>query len=1007
MNTTSYVKKLIFATILWTNVALSSATDISPALQGLTESQQFRVYPYVNKAYELQARGDWSRALLEIEKARRIYPEHSPLKEFEIDLSLSAGRDLDQIESLIRSLPLEKRSPSLLKLRLIQAQKIELDNSDIAEYLEGLNKQQRQLWIERRLFTSQEKKGSDEAYTWIKTQQRELKSLAVLRFEAYQAYAVGDYSGCTQIIKRIESESALNEQDERYLILSLLELNLAKQAKRYADLSPYLGTRILFKRSYSGQLIDNNQLRLAEVELEDLSKLTTLKTTEQAQLRYIRSLSEEQLSTLEQFGSIVSECLKQTLEVSATIGRERAKSQLKRCNPQTTPEAWLVAAQQIGAYDQIAAAKFSDARLQSKQRQVLIGYYRSKNNVKQLVRIFSEKKTTANLISLANVYGANQDHINASKTWLELYVKTQDIKYAELSSYHAERSKSPDLQATVIGWIVELTPQKAMQSDSLVSRARALINKDISALSLQSVVMISANSTDPIDPAIWQAQSQCSTLMLSDDEDKLLQRGKALCLQYDAPLEAAALLEKVDDFSQNADDNRLMARLLYRGERYTDSVDYWSKVPSENKSLFDAYAHLDSLAKSQMWQETEALWSNQSLYLNPNWWLIGISAAEKLEQPDEVRFRTQRAFTVTGNATFAVELAKLHIESGNLDALEVHVDNILALDKKGDSSAQVAYLLLNTHPDYAQKLFENATKFPLYENNIDMQISYADVLAKQGRVWLAKNRYQQVIDQQRLSLEQQTYVQRAHRELKQGWKYSLAGWVGRSDGIGVPGFTGRAGDFFSFANANYYFNEPVVPGLALSLSSLVSGQFESKTTAEWDVSAEVKPFDNLSYFVKAGVRNRVVDNDRRNSTYVRFSADVFSNDSWSKSWQPLNNKWLYQQLYLDGLQYLDGTQNYALYGRYELGQTLKLSKENKYRLTPYTFFQASSSNTGEQHQQDARAGIGGSLRWQWFKDPYDGLSVDTEIGLEWQRKLKSNQDQDSANSLLLRYALYF
>jgi adsorption protein A len=600
-------------------------------------------------------------------------------------------------------------------------------------------------------------------------------------------------------------------------------------------------------------------------------------------------------------------------------------------------------------------------------------------------------------------------------------VKTQDIKYAELSSYHAKLAKSQNLETTVIGWVIELTPGKAMESDILVSRARSLLNKDISALSLDSVVMVSANAKEVINPVIWQAQNQCSELMLSDSEESLLQRGKALCLQQDHPLEAAALLKDVDDFAQYPDDNRLMAQLLHRGERYEDSVVYWSSVPPEDKSLFDAYAHLESLAKSRMWQDTDDLWRTQSLYLNPNWWLIGITAAEKLDQTNEVRSRAQRAFYVTGNSIFAARLAKRHVENGNHEALEALVDNILEQDNNGNASAQVAYLLVSTHPNYAERLFENAIKFPFYKYDTKLQISYADVLVKQGRVSLAKSRYRLVIDQQTPSSDQQarlrdsqilpdelqTYVQRAHRDLKEGWKLALAGWAGRSDGIGVPGFAGRTGDFFSFANANYYFDEPVVPSLALSLSSLVSGQSESNTTAEWDLSAEAKPFEDWNYFARAGIRNRVVDSDRTNSPYVRVSADVFSNDLWSKTWQALNDKWLYQLLYLDALQYLDGTQNYALYGRYELGQTLKLWEENKYRFTPYAFLQASLSNTGEQHQQDARAGLGASLRWEWLNDPYDGLSVDTEIGLEWQKKIKSNQEQDSADSLLLRYALYY
>mgnify|MGYP005746331795 FL=1 len=197
----------------------------------------------------------------------------------------------------------------------------------------------------------------------------------------------------------------------------------------------------------------------------------------------------------------------------------------------------------------------------------------------------------------------------------------------------------------------------------------------------------------------------------------------------------------------------------------------------------------------------------------------------------------------------------------------------------------------------------------------------------------------------------------------------------------------------------------------MSISGLHSGQYDSDndnwTSSELDIGVQIKPLQEWSYFLKLGVKQGLNSDNDDTKPYLRLSADVFSNDDWSKAWKADKDNWLTQQLYVDALYYLDGSDEYSLYSRYDVGRTFKVAAENRQRVMPYVFTQWGQSETNHSKFEDTRTGAGVSFAWEWKESNYDGYAVSSEVGLEWQHIIDNTGYQDSGDTLILRFSSYF
>ena len=326
-------------------------------------------------------------------------------------------------------------------------------------------------------------------------------------------------------------------------------------------------------------------------------------------------------------------------------------------------------------------------------------------------------------------------------------------------------------------------------------------------------------------------------------------------------------------------------------------------------------------------------------------------------------------------------------------------------------SAELGYLMSGVLPHQSEQLLKNANRWSPYDVDTALIAQLAFVSDKNGNKAQSEDIYRQTIDNVDMENDVLDFMQTSHRDLLYGWKFSVAGWIGESNGAAVPGYSSRTGDFFLYEDAKYYFDQPVVPGLSVSIAGLHSGQYDSEvdswSSSEVDLGALVQPLKDWNYFLKVGVKQGLNSTNDNTKPYIRLSADVFSNDNWTSAWKRELDSWLYQKLYLDGLYYIDEGDDYSLYARYDIGRVFKVYDENRQRLISYGFSQWSNSQSNDLNYDDIRLGAGVTWAWEWSKDKYDGLSVYSEVGIEWQHIIENTNYNGSADSFILRFASYF
>ncbi|OEF23854.1 hypothetical protein A1QC_11040 [Vibrio rumoiensis 1S-45] len=528
------------------------------------------------------------------------------------------------------------------------------------------------------------------------------------------------------------------------------------------------------------------------------------------------------------------------------------------------------------------------------------------------------------------------------------------------------------------------------------------------------------DSESQILPSTWLRQNQC--YVLNQDTSPRIDFKKqveAYCLSVSNTLSAADLYAETLTPLSSENERVRVAKWYAIGLDYSASFPYWVGVNFQKLDEYTRYLYIKTLVETGHTEKADELWIAANFEKeNDQWWLLGAKIADDSGDHELMYQRLKEGFLVSRSTDIVTKLGRYYDRLGQTDELRDLVYEVLKRDKTGDISSELAYVMGLRYTDLAEILLAHAYQYPKYQYDVIFLSKYASVTESNGQLRQAKSLYEGAIDQiyssAPLTESQQTqlgYLQQSHKNIDLGWKFTVAGWLGKSRVQTVPGFTSTKGNFFLYEEGVYTFEDSWIPRSGISISSLQAGLTDNESAdnigIEVDFAYYVKLFDFHNTNIKLGVKQSVTGGIDYTRPYLRLSSDVFSNDDWSKSWKTSQKYWFYQNLYLDGLLYLNSDDKYSLYGRYEVGETFKTVENNLQRLTPYVFTQWSSSQLESYDQTDLLAGLGVSWSWEWSQTHYDGYKVSTEVGLEWQHLIDSNTDSDSNDSILLRFSSYF
>ncbi|PMH31057.1 hypothetical protein BCU71_13130 [Vibrio lentus] len=1010
------LKRLLLVILVGFSSTLSHANSSEDIYEGMSESEHFRVFPYVDKAYKYEGESDYLAALEELKKARRLAPEHPQFMRYAYELGVKAGVHDAELEKFVSKLPEKERSNLILGLRTVRSEQAEFFTIyEFRSLANGMTVADTKEWFVRHVYAIEKKRGAKAALKWSSSQSTRYKTVRVYRFEAYEWFKEKQFAKVIPLINKIEREGQLSTKDTEYLVMSFISLGNVLEAEKIVEGTNSLELEVRYLRAYSEILINKNHLAEARIQLVRLGTLTTLTSEEKKQLTYISSLNEEQLRLVRAQGAVFSQCLQSVISDYHQGNITSSRALFDKCDPLTSPVAWLNVAEQIDAYDAIASYQFNRSDLDKKRRGILTSYYIKESDWLSLVELHENSLVLSEQEVLANAYSELEQFKLSTEVWLGLYQQTKEVHYLDLAAYNSSLGGDYVTEANVYHQLIAEHSSSILSDKALFRRAISLMYKDVGLFLFSDVEFLANASFDDlkIEPNIWFEQGQCAVLKGNGEGKKTspyLMKAISFCISESEPLGAVKKYSSSTE-SPNINDYLIMARWSYEGRDFLNAAKYWSLAGENNLSTYEQFCYVDSLRESSKLHKADDKWSEFLVSSEPEWWRLGISISDDLEAQDIKRFRTIEALNQTHSPLFVKALANEYIDDEDIQELTKLSLYVLEVDNQGDMSAELGYLMSGVLPHQSEQLLKNANRWSPYDVDTALIAQLAFVSDKNGNKAQSEDIYRQTIDNVDMENDVLDFMQTSHRDLLYGWKFSVAGWIGESNGAAVPGYSSRTGDFFLYEDAKYYFDQPVVPGLSVSIAGLHSGQYDSEvdswSSSEVDLGVLVQPLKDWNYFLKVGVKQGLNSTNDNTKPYIRLSADVFSNDNWTSAWKRELDSWLYQKLFLDGLYYIDEGDDYSLYARYDIGRVFKVYDEHRQRLISYGFSQWSNSQSNDLNYDDIRLGAGVTWAWEWSKDKYDGLSVYSEVGIEWQHIIENTNYNGSADSFILRFASYF
>ena len=1019
-----------------------SATTFSDDLdltigEGMTKYQHFVTYPFIDKAMRYEKSCNYEQAFSELEKALKKAPNNNKLLEYGIELSLKMN-DYQRIMPWLEKLPQAQQNTLRARLQLIQLNKPKLlTYFELQQLLKGLSIHDKELGYQTLFYANLHHYGPKKTLAWSQAIPFELKVQFAAEPEAQLAFSQKDYVSTVDTLTHLAQLDKLSADNRYMLAVSYLQLGRVKSALRLADNEPNstVSHRILIE--YAFHLLGQKKFAQAKAIFKDLEQKKGLSKEALIAYQDLKGLSTYQMA--QKADLEYTSCTQEVAE--ALPNKLQARTLLVGCNPATNTQQWLNLAEASNATKLLKNNYFVNHRLEEKRIDILFNYYVKTYNWKEITLLGKKLTDPAQLSMLAKSYSKLKQYKKAADIWLKLYYAKGQINSLKSALYALS-------EANDHGAISQLL-SKLLANNNSGLRYSVITDKFLNdaymaneVYSFSQIMQLNQYvlKNKQIKSDFWVNAKQCKQLSNISLDTTFAIMASAQCKAENNKLEAIAMVEAVK--SKGMIENQQLASWYADVNNNKKSIAYWKLVPIAQLNSYQFHQYISSLLALDLLPQAQHLWGERSV--NSSSWqrIDGSKIFLRLGNTAEAERLLTQAHDPFQNKNEAIALFHVYQQTQQTQKLVAVYDRIQA--RYGDNNQLMqdyAFYLSRHQPQQAENIFKYLLTQSDYKPDVFVLTAYGDVLAKLEKNKQAKIRYQQAINLLSVSNKPLTdtetklrhYLQDSHRNVYQGWAFSIAGFVGENASSGSSLIAGQTGDYYQQLEAKYYFNETQwrLPRSALYINYGYSTNFSDAVSVgeikqnygkgfndAYEIGLEWQPLSDYTVYIRGGLKAQKSKDDYKVNPFLTIRGDLLANDAWSKAWKYDRQQWWFQQLYTEAVVNLENTNDVSLFGRYDLGRVFKLADHYKQRLMPYGFLQYSYAaderdtysteitNT-RSTDQNVRYGLG--LLWlsEWMSDEYDGYNLISELGVEWQHVEQSNTAKEGDNAFLLRYALYY
>ncbi|AZV27407.1 phage receptor [Pseudomonas syringae] len=1039
-------------TLLMGSLLLGLSTAYPLQAAPLSDFEQFRSYPYMDRSYREAKKGNWK----EVERLMRHLLEKVPKNDEARALLVESLAKQRRYKEALQALP--DNSDALLDLRLTWIEQDPPTSSQVEDWMatSSLNDRVR-LWQAYSLSLAKFG-GAAKAHDWL-AQLAPKGDDNILRLaRANWSEQLRDWSGTIDQLAPLAARKQLDAEGWQRLANAYVQRLDEKPLQQLLQQAPSPEAARNIRLAMVDRAIAMGHEQQAQRWMQSLPA-SDLADPAQRQRLWELARKTEDVPTVQRLSNDLQRPCLETAEWLSRQDPEAALKQLRSCTPTDDPQTWLVLAQRLQATDLLQSTRLPEPWDSRRQTQVLDIWQEQGRSAEVNAWLAGQKQTPDIVKRRAELTQRMGRMIEAETLWELHYRQTDNLSSLNQATYlavnagdraHAQQllesafdRHGGRLPATALQRLAGLYAAAPSTTPEQQRRMTLLLNRVDGATRGQLLAQLAeTGQCDAVQQAIGSHPQAAGDY-----------RALGRCAMPDRPGEAVVYYQQAEKLGDRGSRLPLAYALEAAGDS-AGALTIWRSIPtaelSDNARLTASRSALnvgDSQTAETYWQQSATRGANE--------WALGAAIADARGDHAQALQRQRQALQQAPDAG--------HFYAASVTA-----------QKAGDLPQSTAWLAeaVRREPnnpryraDYGMRLAgaetreERATAIPhLQQATRDFPEDYrlGETLAwrydevedsasarKELRRVIDLEQNPVAADDEDGSMEARRYRQRrAHETLSRRDSFTVAStWspagvstndflrpddsegskrVTRSQNVQVAMWDHALGEEPSRAGSTLSVYGRLLFGgqgrssYGKTFATGVGLRYKPWGTANVNLYAEIYKQTGVSDDGSGGMRlgqllspvkvwDQGHDYDRfgRTSTdyLLRTTASFLDQGKYRNDWRVDENEWDELFLYLDAAWWTKAGDHQWL-SRFQQGHAWKLPFSGAQTIMPYGFLEFASQDPSNDWRQDLRTGVG--LRWQWWydEDRYNAYRSKLTVRTEYQQSLGGNL-YEGGNGVLL------
>jgi len=1039
-------------TLLMGSLLLGLSTAYPLQAAPLSDFEQFRSYPYMDRSYREAKKGNWK----EVERLMRHLLEKVPKNDEARALLVESLAKQRRYKEALQALP--DNSDALLDLRRTWIEQDPPTSTQVESWMatSSLNDRVR-LWQAYSLSLAKFG-GAAKAHDWL-AQLAPKGDDNILRLaRANWSEQLRDWSGSIDQLAPLAARKQLDAEGWQRLANAYVQRLDEKPLQQLLQQAPSPEAARNIRLAMVDRAIAMGHEQQAQRWMQSLPA-SDLADPAQRQRLWELARKTEDVPTVQRLSNDLQRPCLETAEWLSRQDPEAALKQLRSCTPTDDPQTWLVLAQRLQATDLLQSTRLPEPWDSRRQTQVLDIWQKQGRSAEVNAWLAGQKQTPDIVKRRAELTQRMGRMIEAETLWELHYRQTDNLSSLNQATYlavnagdraHAQQllesafdRHDGRLPATALQRLAGLYAAAPSTTPEQQRRMALLLNRVDGATRGQLLAQLAeTGQCDAVQQAIGSHPQAAGDY-----------RALGRCAMPDRPGEAVVYYQQAEKLGDRGSRLPLAYALEAAGDS-AGALAIWRSFPtaelSDNARLTASRSALnvgDSQTAETYWQQSTTRGANE--------WALGAAIADARGDHAQALQRQRQALQQAPDAGHFYAASVTAQKAGDLpqstawlaEAVRREPNNpryradygmrLAGAETREERATAVPYLQQATR-DFPEDYRLGETLAWRYDEAEDSASA-----RKELRRVIDLEQNPVAADDEDGSMEARRYRQRrAHETLSRRDSFTVAStWspagvstndflrpddsegskrVTRSQNVQVAMWDHALGEEPSRAGSTLsVYGRLLFGGQGRSsygetFATGVGLRYKPWGTANVNLYAEIYKQTGVSDDGSGGMRlgqlfspvkvwDQGHDYDRfgRTSTdyLLRATASFLDQGKYRNDWRVDENEWDERFLYLDAAWWTKAGDHQWL-SRFQQGHAWKLPFSGAQTIMPYGFLEFASQDPSNDWRQDLRTGVG--LRWQWWydEDRYNAYRSKLTVRTEYQQSLGGNL-YEGGNGVLL------